>query len=40
MPRHSQPASANRRVTWIHSAPSRPLASAPTQNANGTSSSV
>src|ERR1700722_14546556 len=39
-PRHSQAASANRRVTWIHSALTRPEINAPTANANGTSISV
>ncbi len=34
-PRNSQAASAKRRVTWIHSAPVRPVISAPTANANG-----
>ena len=40
MPRNSQAASAKRRVTLIHSDPSRPVISAPTANANGTVSSV
>ena len=40
MPRNSQAASANRRVSEIHSAPSLPVTSAPIANANGIVSSV
>src|SRR5436190_21222673 len=40
MPRNSQAASANRRVTAIHSDPSLPVIRAPTANANGIVNSV
>ncbi len=40
MPRHSQAPRAKRRVTWIHSALSRPLTSAPMAKAKGTIISV
>ena len=40
MPRNSQAASVNGRVSRIHSASSRRVISAPTANANGTANSV
>ncbi len=40
MPRNSHAPSAKRRVAVIHSASTRPAASAPTANANGTVNSV